>query len=83
MAMPENGAMDGQAVNPNVNCLDGKRRPKCGSYGPFEVGVTMRVLLSDEGSDDAEDGAIDYGDDSPALCFDCKYDGKFGEFNVP
>ncbi len=70
-------------VNPNVNCLYGKRCPKCGSYGPFEVEVFMRVLLSDDGSSDAEDGTIDYSDDSAAVCFDCKYEGKVGDFNVP
>jgi hypothetical protein len=75
--------MGEQGVNPNVNCLDGKRCPRCGSYGPFEVEVSMRVLLSDEGSDDAEDGTIDYGDDSPARCLDCNSDGKFGDFNAP
>ncbi len=71
-----------ETVNPNVNCLAGKRCPKCGSYGPFEVEVTMRVLLSDSGSDDAEDGTIDYDDNSPATCYACRSESKFGDFNV-
>lgn len=69
-------------VSPNINCLDGKRCPKCGSYGPFEVVVSMRVLLYDSGSDDAEDGAIKYDDNTFAICDACKYEGKFGKFNV-
>jgi len=69
-------------VSPNVNCLDGKRCPKCGSYGPFEVVVSMRVLLYDNGSDDAEDGSIEYDDDALAMCYACRYEGKFGDFNV-
>ena len=71
-----------EGVNPNVNCLDGKRCPKCGSYGPFEVVVSMRVLLCDDGSDDAEDGTIEYDDESPAACYSCHYEAKFGDFDV-
>ena len=69
-------------VSPNVNCLDGKRCPTCGSYGPFEIVVSMRVLLYDNGSDDAEAGSIEYDDDALAMCHACRYEGKFGNFNV-
>lgn len=69
-------------VNPNVNCLAGKRCPKCGSYGPFEVVVSMKVLLCDNGSDDSEDGTIEYDDESPAACYSCHYEAKFGDFDV-
>jgi hypothetical protein len=41
----------------------------------------MRVLLCDNGSDDAEDGTIDYDDDSLATCRDCRYEARFGNFN--
>jgi hypothetical protein len=53
-------------VNPNINCLDGKQCPNCRSFGPFEVEVSMRVLLCDDGTDDATDGTVEYDDDSPA-----------------
>ena len=69
-------------ISPNVNCLDGKRCPKCGSYGPFEVVVSMRVLLYDNGSDDAEDGSIEYDDSALAACYACRYEGRFGTFGV-
>ena len=72
---------DKNATNPNVNCLDGKRCPRCGSYGPFEVVVSMRVLLYDSGTDDADDGSVEYDDAAPAMCYECRYRGKFGEFN--
>ncbi len=68
-------------VNPNVNCLDGKSCPKCGSYGPFEVVVSTRVLLYDDGTDDADDGSIEYDDDALAVCCACQYQGKFGNFS--
>lgn len=71
-----------RGVNPNVNCLYGKCCPRCGSYGPFEVVVTMRVLLHDNGTGDPEDGSIEYGNDTPAVCYACGYQAKFGEFNV-
>ena len=66
----------------NSNCLAGKRCPKCGSYGPLEVQVSMRVLLYDEGTDDADDGSIEYDDDAAAMCYACRYEGKFGDFDV-
>jgi hypothetical protein len=69
-------------VSPNVNCLDGKRCPECGSWGPFEVVVTMRILLYDNGSDDAEDRSIEYDDKALAKFDDCGYQGMFGKFNV-
>lgn len=69
-------------INPNVNCLDGKCCPKCGSFGPFEVVVLTRVLLFDDGSDYAKDGAIEYDNYSPAKCRDCGFEGKFGDFEA-
>lgn len=71
-----------EKVNPNVNFLEGKCCPECGSYGPFEVEVSMRVMLYDDGSGDAEDGAIEYDDDSPAMCYHCRHEGRFGDFGV-
>lgn len=71
----------GESTNPNVNCLDGKRCPQCGSYGPFEVVVSMRVLLYDDGSDAAEDGSIEYDDNALAMCHACRHAAKFGDFD--
>jgi hypothetical protein len=41
----------------------------------------MRVLLLDSGSDDAEDGAIEYHDESWTVCRACRHEGKFGDFS--
>jgi hypothetical protein len=68
-------------ISPNVNCLEGKRCPHCGSYGPFEVQVSMRVLLGDSGSDSAEDGSIEYGEDARTICTSCRHEGQFGDFD--
>lgn len=69
------------ATKPNVNCLRGKRCPNCGSYGPFEVVVSMRVLLYDSGADDADDGSVEFDDSAPTVCYECQYRGNFGQFN--
>lgn len=69
------------AVNPNQNCLVGKRCPECGSYGPFEIVVSMDVLLYDSGAGDAEDGSIEYDDESLTRCYTCRHQGKFCDFD--
>ncbi len=73
--------VEGNENSPNTNCLDGKRCPTCGSYGPFEIEVSMRVLLYDSGADDAKDGSIEYDDESFAICDECGYSAEFGKFN--
>lgn len=74
-------SVGGEAANPNINCLQGKRCPKCGSFGPFEILVSMRVLLYDSGSDDAEDGSIFYDDGAPTRCRECHLEGPFSDFD--
>jgi hypothetical protein len=68
-------------ANPNVNCLSGKRCRECGSYGPFYVVVLIRVLLTDDGCGELEDGAMEYDDDSPATCHACRKEGRFVDFD--
>lgn len=70
----------GHKVNPNTNCLEGKRCPTCGSYGPFEVVVKMRVLLCDNGIGSAQDPATEYDDNAYTTCRSCGRQGRFGDF---
>lgn len=69
--------------NPNVNCLEKKKCPRCGSYGPFDVYVSAWARLSDDGSDfsEAGDGHVEYNDDSEVWCRKCGKTGLFGEFD--
>jgi hypothetical protein len=67
--------------NPNVNCLEGRRCPQCGSFGPFEIRVSMRVLMFDSGSDHSKDCSLEYDEDAPAKCNNCNYAGEFARFN--
>ena len=69
------------AISPNVNCLEGKRCPACGSFGPFEVVVSVRLRLYDNGTDSADDGTTEYGEESPASCLACGHEGTFGDFD--
>jgi hypothetical protein len=68
-------------ISPNVNCLEGKRCPKCGSYGPFEVVASMRVLLYDNGTNSAEDATSEYGEEARTKCYSCRHEGQFGDFD--
>jgi hypothetical protein len=43
----------------------------------------MRVLLYDEDTDDADDGSIEFDDHAAAMCYACRYEGKFGGFYAP
>jgi hypothetical protein len=69
------------AENPNLNCLEHRRCPRCGSYGPFEVSVSNWVLLCDEGTGDAKDKSIEFDENSAAKCPSCEYTGQFGDFD--
>jgi hypothetical protein len=79
---PNRPGLTEEKANPNVNFLEGKFCPKCGSFGPFEILVSMRVLLHDDGCGDAEDGTVEYDDDSPATCCVCRFEGKLGDFGT-
>jgi hypothetical protein len=76
----ETDSTNESTVNPNVDFLDGRCCPECGSYGPFELLVSMRIRLYDNGTDNAEDGSTEYSDDSLATCCACQHEGKFGDF---
>jgi hypothetical protein len=69
------------SVSPNVNCLEVERCPECGSWGPFEITVTMRVLLYDNGTDNAEDGSTEYGEETPTMCTACQHEATFADFD--
>jgi hypothetical protein len=77
---------DDESENPNDNCLQGKKCPKCGSYGSFDVRCSMWQNVSDDGTDYPQDktlGDVEYGGDSDARCYECHYEGKLREFDDP
>lgn len=65
----------------NTNCLEGVACPQCGQEDAIDVVSTHWVQVTDDGTDfTAHDNDEEYGDDSPALCPDCTYAGKWGDF---
>ena len=55
--------------------------PSVAPMAHFEVVVSMRVLLYDNGTGNAEDGTTEYGDDAPTTCYACQCAGKFADFD--
>lgn len=66
-------------MNPNSNCLEGMRCPKCGDYGPFSIRAGVTVTVSDEGTDD--DG-MDYEwfNDAACRCIACDHSATIADF---
>jgi len=67
--------------NPNENCLAGKRCQNCGSYGPFEIVVLTKCVLFDSGTNDSNDGSVEFDEGSPAKCCLCNYTSNWGDFD--
>ena len=63
---------------PNVNCLEGIRCAKCGSYEPFRITVTCTALVYDAGTDNPED--TDWEDESDIRCVGCGHTGVVADF---
>ena len=72
---------------PNINCLEGKKCPKCGHEEEIVVCVSMWVSLRDDGTDPFADSTkhcvdVEYDDDSDARCPECDHCGKLKEWDV-
>lgn len=70
-----------ESRNPNENCLAGKRCPNCGSYGPFKIVALTKCVLFDSGTNDSNDGSVEFDEGSSANCCRCNYARKWGEFD--
>ncbi len=68
-------------TNPNENCLEGKRCPKCGSYGPFAIRGTAWFEVDDDGSTEFED--LEYDAHCLTMCRQCQYSSSYGNFDDP
>lgn len=66
--------------NPNENCLEGMKCPKCGSFGPFNILVTQTgwTSVSDDGTDYI-DGDTEWDNASPCEC-GCGHSATVAEF---
>ncbi len=66
--------------NPNTNCLQGMKCPRCGRYGPFLIKATTSWRVTDEGAEIAPD--CDWGEDSMCMClgYECGHSGPVRDF---
>lgn len=66
----------------NENCLENMRCPNCGNMDRLQVVGTARFDVTDDGVDFAEnDMDIEYGNDAPTRCPDCKFEGTWKDFD--
>jgi hypothetical protein len=65
-------------MSQNVNCLEGKRCPKCGQNRRFLIFAMAEFCMTDDGAED--NGDIDYGPESRATCPKCKHSGPWKIF---
>lgn len=66
-------------TNPNVNCLEGMRCPKCNSFGPFTIAATVLVDVTDEGTEDCG-GDYEWNTDAACVCKGCDHTGTIATF---
>lgn len=67
-----------QEENPNENCLEGFRCPKCGSYEPFKIAANSWFEVHDSGTDSFAD--VEWDHDSSCICMSCNYTGTVADF---
>lgn len=67
--------------SPNTNCLAEFQCPECGSFGPFDLDVTIRttVTMTDMGTD-YEGGDTEWDGKSPCRCCECDHEGTAKQF---
>lgn len=66
--------------NPNDGCLEGMQCPKCGSFGPFKIGIHTIAEVCDEGIED-EPGDHEWEDSSYCECMNCDCSGTVATFS--
>ena len=69
--------------NPNENCLEGKKCPKCSSYGPFEVHIDTYMEVHDDGTEIDKCADVNWEDDSHTRCLNCGYEDYWEMFDDP
>ena len=68
-------------MSENVNCLSGKRCPKCGQADRFFITATSVFELVDDGT--SYHGDVEYDESNRASCPKCDFSGTWGEFDIP
>lgn len=66
--------------NPNKNCLEGMRCPKCENYGPFRIEISAVVTMYDEGTEYIPGGDAEWMNGSYCQCLECDHEGTVEHF---
>lgn len=67
--------------NPNKNCLQGLRCPRCRQTDSFEIVAVSTFTVVDEGTD--EFAGVEWSDESPAACTQCDFAGTVAQLKDP
>ena len=69
----------------NTNALIGVRCPECRQESVFDISVTARMRVTDEGAWDLVGGTTEWFEDSHIICgdTDCSHDGSVDQFTYP
>lgn len=65
--------------NPNNNCLQGVKCPKCGSFGDFKTVVSSTMRVSDDGTEELG-GDTEFETDAWTQCCECQHQGVWWDF---
>jgi hypothetical protein len=66
-------------ANPNTNCLEGMKCPKCESFGPFVIRARVSVTVTDDGTEDDGEG-YEWDSSDPCECKACNHNGTVASF---
>jgi len=71
----------------NVNCLEGLRCPKCKQKDKLKILTLQWVVMTDDGNNPFDDcldlcSNIEWCNDSPASCPECKFEGIVRDFVI-
>ena len=69
-------------VNYNDNLLMDIACPECGNRDCFDVAISTRISITDQGVDE-QTGDNEYDGDSSAFCVDCQAAGVLEDFTIP
>lgn len=66
----------------NTNCLAGIKCPKCGSDEQFRIEAKAMFNVTDDGTEHASDGAVEWDDGNYCECYACSHYGTVKDFKV-
>jgi DNA-directed RNA polymerase subunit RPC12/RpoP len=66
----------------NTNCLAKIRCPHCGNDHHFHISAGVLAYVTDDGAEAANNGSIEWDEDSAIECPECGHSGTVGRFTT-